>query len=203
MRSLGHRRWLYNNSFPPSPVFSCPCWASKVHPCPPFNIIFPPLLLSTFSSFPCTVPCRIVFAKPEDLVTCPNHLSFRFLPKVRSSSYFPKAAWMFCEYPHWWNGPCLRCSVTFGSISSQRPASFSLALLSRSMTRRRTEIWIWQENASVLHQDDGRAIMKGFGSPFAIENIYASGNRNRDCWISKTALNPPSYRGFFQQTRQP
>ena len=33
--------------------------------------------------FPFTVPCRIVFAKPEDLETWPNHLSFRFLTRVR------------------------------------------------------------------------------------------------------------------------
>ena len=39
--------------------------------------------------FPFTVPCRIVFAKPEDLETWPNHLSFRFLTRVRSSSYSP------------------------------------------------------------------------------------------------------------------
>ena len=37
--------------------------------------------------FPFTMPCRIVFAKPEDLETWPNHLSFRFLTRVRSSSY--------------------------------------------------------------------------------------------------------------------
>ena len=36
--------------------------------------------------FPFTVPCRIIFAKPEDLETWPNHLSFRFLTRVRSSS---------------------------------------------------------------------------------------------------------------------
>ena len=41
--------------------------------------------------FPFTVPCRIVFAKPEDLETWPNHLSFRFLASVRSSSYSPMA----------------------------------------------------------------------------------------------------------------
>ena len=29
--------------------------------------------------FPYTVPCRIVFAKPEDLETWPSHLSFRFI----------------------------------------------------------------------------------------------------------------------------
>ena len=45
--------------------------------------------------FPFTVPCRIVFAKPEDLDTWPNHLSFRFLTRVRSSSYSPMAAWIF------------------------------------------------------------------------------------------------------------
>ena len=39
--------------------------------------------------FPFTVPCRIVFAKPEDIETWPNHLSFRFLTRVRSSSYSP------------------------------------------------------------------------------------------------------------------
>ena len=38
--------------------------------------------------FPFNVPCRIVFAKPEDLETWPNHLSFRFLTRVRSSSFF-------------------------------------------------------------------------------------------------------------------
>ena len=45
--------------------------------------------------FPFTVPCRIVFAKPEDLEAWPNHLSFRFLTSVRSSSYSPMAAWIF------------------------------------------------------------------------------------------------------------
>ena len=45
--------------------------------------------------FPFTVPCRIVFAKPEDLETWQNHLSFRFLTRVRSSSYSPMAAWIF------------------------------------------------------------------------------------------------------------
>ena len=45
--------------------------------------------------FPFTVPCRIVFAKPEDLETWPNHLSSRFLTRVRSSTYSPMAAWIF------------------------------------------------------------------------------------------------------------
>ena len=45
--------------------------------------------------FPFTVPCMIPFAKPEDLETWPNHLSFRFLIRIRSSSYTPMAAWSF------------------------------------------------------------------------------------------------------------
>ena len=32
---------------------------------------------------------------PEDLETWPNHLSFRFLTRVRSSSYSPMAVWVF------------------------------------------------------------------------------------------------------------
>ena len=50
-----------------------------------------PLLL-----FPFTVSCRIFFTKPEDPARHgPNHLSFRFLTMVRSSSYSPMTAWIF------------------------------------------------------------------------------------------------------------
>ena len=52
-------------------------------------------LCLALSLFPFTVPCRIVFAKQEDLETWPNYLSFRFLTRVRSSSYSPMAAWIF------------------------------------------------------------------------------------------------------------
>ena len=45
--------------------------------------------------FPSTGPCRIVFAKPEDLKTWPNNLSFHLLTRVRSSFYSPMAAWIF------------------------------------------------------------------------------------------------------------
>ena len=41
--------------------------------------------------FPFSVPCRIVFATSEDLITWPNHLNFRFLMRVRSSLYSPMA----------------------------------------------------------------------------------------------------------------
>ena len=59
----------------------------------------------------------------------------------------------FCKHPHWWHGPCMRFSVTFGSISFHRPTFFSLTLLSRAKTHRHTEIWIWHwmsESVSLL-----------------------------------------------------
>ena len=45
--------------------------------------------------FPFTEPRRIVFAKPIDFETWPNHLSVLFLTRVRSSSCSPMAAWIF------------------------------------------------------------------------------------------------------------
>ena len=47
--------------------------------------------------FPCIVPCRIVFAKIEDLEIWRNHLSFRFLTKGRSSSYLSMPVWIFLQ----------------------------------------------------------------------------------------------------------
>ena len=43
------------------------------------------------------MPCRIVFAKPEDLETWRKYLSLHFLTSVRSSSYSPMAAWIFLQ----------------------------------------------------------------------------------------------------------
>ena len=77
--------------------------------------------------FPFTVPCKIVFAKPEGLETWPYRLSFRFLTRFRSSSYFPMAVWIFCEPPHWYNGLCMKYSLASGSISSQKTAFFLLS----------------------------------------------------------------------------
>ena len=51
-----------------------------------------PLLL-----FLLIVLCRIVFAKPEDFQTWPNHLSVCFLTRVGSSSHSLMAAWIFLQ----------------------------------------------------------------------------------------------------------
>ena len=44
----------------------------------------------------------------------------------------------------------MKCSIAPGSISSQKPAFFSLTLQSRSMIQRHTEIWKWQRSESAL-----------------------------------------------------
>ena len=94
-RSSGHHRWIRNNPFPSCPVFSCPSRDGKVHSCPLFDMSSHLFFCLHLFLFLFTVPCRIVFAKPEDLETWPNHLSFCFLTRVRSSLYFPMAAWIF------------------------------------------------------------------------------------------------------------
>ena len=135
-----HGRWGTTGDFPSCPVLAAPVELEKsipVHSLILSSHLFfcLPLLL-----FPFTVPCRIVFAEPVDLETWPNHLSFCFLSMDRSSSYSPMAAWIFLQTSSLIHGHCTKCSITFGSISFQRPAFSSLALLSRSMIHRLTEI---------------------------------------------------------------
>ena len=85
------------NTVPPFPVFRCPQGISKPHSCPFLHVISMlshlffclPLLLAPF-----TVPCRIIFAMPEDLEMWLYHLSFRFFTMVRRSSCTPTAFWI-------------------------------------------------------------------------------------------------------------
>ena len=48
-------------------------------------------LLTTSRLPPLTVPCMIVFERPEDLETWPYHFSFLLLTVVSKSSYGPMA----------------------------------------------------------------------------------------------------------------
>ena len=74
------------DEFAPIPFHLVLFSPALTHSCPLFDIVFPPLPLSPLHLFPFTVPCRIVFAIPEDLETWPNHQSFCFLTRVRSYS---------------------------------------------------------------------------------------------------------------------
>ena len=107
-----------------------------------FDIVFPPLHLSTTPFFSFTVSSRIVFAKPEDLGTWQNHIRFHFLTMGSEFIIFSSGC-LDLSVNHLISNMVLlfKCTITFGSISTQRPAFFSLALLSRSMIYRYTEIW--------------------------------------------------------------
>ena len=53
-------------------------------------------LPTSFSVFLLPVPCRISFVKQEDIETWSNHLSLRFLTRMKTSAYSSMAAWIFC-----------------------------------------------------------------------------------------------------------
>ena len=86
-----------------------------------------PLLLAPF-----TVPCRIVFAMPEDLEMWPYNLSFRFFTMVEDHHALQLHSGFCCEPPRSSHGLCRKCSEISYSILSQGLGSFSLFLLSRS-----------------------------------------------------------------------
>ena len=49
---------------------------------------------------PCTVPCRIMFASPVDLVMCPFHLSLRFSQWWEDLHRAQWLAWFCSSLPH-------------------------------------------------------------------------------------------------------
>ena len=146
MRSLGHHRWLYNIPFPPSPVFSCPSCVNKTKSIPVHSLILSSHLFLFFFALCLAEPSLL---SQKTLRCGQTTLISVSWPRSGLRYVFQWLPGSFFELPHWWHGPCMRCSVTFRSISSRRPASFSLGLPSRSVTHRRTEIWIWQRSASV------------------------------------------------------
>ena len=98
--------------------------------------------------FPFTVPCMIVFLNQKTLRHGQTILAFI---SWLGSGVCHILRWLlgsFCEPPHWLHGPYMKCSIAFSSISSQKPAFFSLTLQSRSMIHRHTEIWKWQGSTS-------------------------------------------------------
>ena len=94
-----HGRWDTTDDFATTPshlVLSSGTLTELAKSSPVHSLILSSqLFFCLLLLFPFTVPCRIVFAIPEDLQTWPNYPRFRFLTIVRSSSYSPIAAWIF------------------------------------------------------------------------------------------------------------
>ena len=85
------------------------------------------------------MPCRIVFANLVDLETWPNHLRFRFLPRVRSLSYSPMAAWIFLQT---YSLTTWALTIMFNSLQKHlisKACLFILTQQSRSIIHRHTE----------------------------------------------------------------
>ena len=96
--NLGGRRGTTDDAatIPFHPSLSSAALRESPNPIPVHS-----LMLSSYLFFclpfllaPFTVPCRIVFAMPEDLEMWPYHLSFRFFTMVRRSSCTPIAFWI-------------------------------------------------------------------------------------------------------------
>lgn len=140
-----------NIPFVPCLVYRCHCCGGKVCSCPLFDVVFPPFILSACSSLSVHLwPCRIVFARPEDIEMWLNPLSFHFLTMGRSSLYSQMATFVFL----WTPLLVMWSSVTSGSFWSQRPLFFSLTVLCavRSIIHKQTEtrdIYLMR----VLYQD--------------------------------------------------
>ena len=127
-RALMHHRYL-STLF----CFQLPSWAGNVHFCPPFNVVFLPLLLSTsFSFFLSLCPVDSSFLKQKTFRRGQITLVSGFLTRVRSSSYSPMAAWIFLWTSLLVIWPFSKWSTAFGSFSSQRPVFLSVLLLHAS-----------------------------------------------------------------------
>ena len=105
-------------------VFICPSF---------FNIVFPPLLLYMFLSFPFTAPCRMDFAKSEDLEIWPNLHSFRFRVRHFSNDCLDPSSNLLISYMY--------------MLSNL--ASFSLTLMPSSL-HRHTDNGAFEEPVSEL-----------------------------------------------------
>ena len=90
--------------------------------------------------FPCPCPVGL---------TLLNQKTFKHSQTILTSVSWPGSGvrhirqWLlgsFCEPPNWLHGPYTKCSIASKSISSQKPAFFSLPLQSRTMIHKHTEI---------------------------------------------------------------
>ena len=73
-------------SQPVSSIFPCsplPSGLGKLQACSFPDVVFPPLPPSALSSSPFTVPCKMVWARPDEWETCPYHFSLHFCMMVR------------------------------------------------------------------------------------------------------------------------
>ena len=93
-------RW-FHNQFPPFfSVLHCPLGHGELQACPFPDVVFPPLPLSTFSSFPFHCALQDGFGQTWWTGDCPCHFSLRLFTMVRRSSCGPTACWILARTSH-------------------------------------------------------------------------------------------------------
>ena len=94
---MGLHRW-FHNQFPPFlPLLHCPLGLAELQACPFPDVVFPLLPLSALSSSPFTVPCKMVFARPDERETWPYHCSLHLFTMFRRFSCGPTAFWILAQ----------------------------------------------------------------------------------------------------------
>ena len=100
--NLGGRRGTTDDvaTIPFHPSLSSAALRESPNPIPVHSLMLSSHLFFCLPLFlpPLTVPCRIVFAMPEDLEMWPYHLSFRFFTMARRSSCTPIAFWILVRH---------------------------------------------------------------------------------------------------------
>ena len=78
-------------------VLHYPLGLGEIQACPFPDVVFPPLFQPALSSSPLTVPCKMVFARPDERETCPYHFSLPLFTMVRRSSCSLIARWILAR----------------------------------------------------------------------------------------------------------
>ena len=123
----------------------CPLQFGELQACPLPGVVFQSLLLSSLSSPPFTVPCKMGLARPHERETWPHPFSLPLFAMVRSS-YSPIVCWVLARTSPLVTWSLMRCVVSCDSTSI--PWLFFL-LSSAVKVHQYTGRWMWQGNTSV------------------------------------------------------
>ena len=94
----------------------CPLQFGELQACPLPGVVFQSLLLSSLSSPPFTVPCKMGLARPHERETWPHPFSLLLFAMVRSS-YSPIVCWVLARTSPLVTWSLMRCVVSCDSTS--------------------------------------------------------------------------------------
>ena len=116
----------------------CPLQFGELQACPLPGVVFQSLLLSSLSSPPFTVPCKMGLARPHERETWPHPFSLLLFAMVRSS-YSPIVCWVLARTSPLVTWSLMRCVVSYDSTSIPWLFFFFWVLLWKSTSTREDE----------------------------------------------------------------